>query len=89
MSSLQKKIAEHPEGKVVVNIVKQFVFDTPPKKQSIRHNMLILAKEVKIYEECGISFKRMEDDKKLKFMICSENFSNIKKLELPFQSHNG
>lgn len=55
-ASLNKKIADYPEGSNVVNIVKEFSIDTP-KQHSIQHNIWILAKKIKVYSDVKMSFK--------------------------------
>lgn len=91
MSSLNKKISEYKEGSVVLNVVKQFTIDAPPAKYSIEHNLIVLAKEIKVYRDCTISFKGVfkGSDKKLKLIVMAEQYTNISKLTIPKTSPNG
>jgi|JI6StandDraft_1071083.scaffolds.fasta_scaffold397000_2 hypothetical protein len=57
-ASLNKKIADYPEGSNVVNIVKEFSIDIP-KQYSIKHNIYVLAKKIKVYSDVGMSFKKV------------------------------
>lgn len=53
--------------------------------------MFIVAKEVKIYNDCSVTFKGVykPDKRKLKLILLAERFVNHQKLSIPGKSPNG
>lgn len=70
MSSLINELSKIDEGLTVINVVREtFLIDS--KKLNLKHNLIILTKSIKLYEEFEISFAIRESKDKLQITVIS------------------